>query len=190
MQFGFGFRYKGVDRALKAVSHLVHNDPKFKNLYYFYLCSSNDHNQILNQEYCDYLANLASELGIKENVAIVMKYQSDKMLDLYLRLAKIVIFPYIMGEDNTVYGSSGAARLAMAAKRPVITSESHLFDDLEGIVPRPKDHLELAKEIDEIFSNSIYKKSIIGRCSHFIANNSWDDAADKYLALYNEVIDH
>jgi len=188
MQFGFGFRYKGVDRALHALSHLVHSDPKFKNIYYFYLCSSNSHNEISNQEYCDYLMDLAKKLDIRRNVAIITKYQSDKMLNLYLRLAKIVIFPYLVNDDNMVYGSSGAVRLAMSSKRPVIASESHLFDDIEGIVPRPADHLSLAKEIDEIFSNSAYKNTLVEKSSQFVLDNSWESVADKYLALYNELV--
>ena len=188
MQFGFGFRYKGVDRALQAVSHLVHNDPKFKNLYYFYLCSSNSHNQIANQEYCDYLMTLAKELNIRDNIAIVTKYQSDKMLNLYLRLAKMVVFPYLINEDNMVYGSSGAVRLAMAAKRPVIASESHLFDDLEGIVPRPKDHLELASEIDSIFSNSKHRDHLVAKSSQYVTGNSWDVVVQRYLEVYNQIV--
>lgn len=189
MQFGFGFRYKGVDRALQAISRLVHGDPKFKNLYYFYLCSSNTHNQISNQEYCDYLMKLAEELNIRDNVVIVTKYQSDKMLNLYLRLAKLVVFPYLINDDNMVYGSSGAVRLAMAAKRPVIASESHLFDDLEGVLPRPKNDEELAQVIDDVFSNSKHRQQIIDRAQQYISNNTWDIAADRYLALYNNLVD-
>jgi glycosyltransferase involved in cell wall biosynthesis len=189
MQFGFGFRYKGVDRALQAVANLVHGDPKFKNLYYFYLCSSNSHNHLANQEYCDYLLKLAEELGIRDNVTIVMKYQSDKMLNLYLRLAKLVVFPYLINDDNMVYGSSGAVRLAMAAKRPVIASESHLFDDLEGVIPRPQNAEELSKAIDSVFSNAEYRSQIIDRAQKYIAYNTWDIAADRYLAIYNELID-
>lgn len=187
MQFGFGFRYKGVDRALRAVAHLKNTDPKFQNIFYYYLCSSNAHNQIANQEYCDYLMNLSEELGIRDNVAIVMKYQSDRMLSLYLRLAKLVVFPYLINDDNMVYGASGAVRLAMAHKRPVIASESHLFDDLEGVVPRPKDEFELARAIDDVFSNSKHRSQIIERAQQYVAANSWDIAADRYLAIYNDL---
>lgn len=188
MQFGFGFRYKGVDRALRAIAHLIESDPKFKNLYYFYLCSSNAHNQFANQEYCDYLMNLADELGIRDNVAIVMKYQSDKMLNLYLRLAKLVVFPYLINDDNMVYGSSGAVRLAMAAKKPVIVSESHLFDDLEGVAPRPTDHIQLAKEIDEVFSNAKKRNELVDRTTRYIGANSWEFCVGQYLAVYNQIV--
>lgn len=189
MQFGFGFRYKGVDRVLRAVSHLVHTDPKFKNLYYFYLCSTNSHNNIANQEYTDYLLNLADELKIRENISIVVKYQTDKMLNLYLRMAKIIVFPYIVNGDNMVYGSSGAVRLAMAAGRPVICSESHLFDDLEGVLPRPSNDLELAREIDEIFSNDAHRNGILDRSSEYVQSNSWENTAKKYLDVYNQIVD-
>ena len=189
MQFGFGFRYKGVDRVLRAVAHLVHTDPKFKNLYYFYLCSTNSHNNVAHQEYADYLMSLADELQIRNNISIVMKYQTEQMLNLYLRMAKIVVFPYIVNGDNMVYGSSGAVRIAMAAARPVICSESHLFDDLEGVLPRPNGHIDLAREIDEIFSNDARKNEILLKSSSYVKSNTWRVAAKKYLDAYDKIVD-
>ena len=188
MQFGFGFRYKGVEQILKAVSHLVHTDPKFENLYYFYLCSTNAHNETACQSYVDDLNQLAKELDIRKNFAVVLKYQTEQMLNLYLRLSKMVVFPYVTNKDNEVFAASGAARIAMASGRPVICSNAHLFDDMEGVLPRPKDYLELAKEIDEIFSNDAYKNSILQKSQDYINANTWSVSADKYLSLYESLI--
>jgi glycosyltransferase involved in cell wall biosynthesis len=86
-----------------------------------------------------------------------------------------------------VFGASGAIRVAMANKIPVIASEGHMFDDLEGIVPRPGNYTELAKEIDEIFSNDKYKKLILNRIDNYVNNNTWDHIADKYLNIYYQL---
>lgn len=188
MQFGFGFEYKGVERAISAIAHLKRTDPKFENIFYFFLWSTNSHNTIIQNEYYNKLIKLAEEENVRDNIAIVKKYQSDKMLNLYLRLAKMVIFPYVVNGDNKVYGSSGAIRIAMAHGKPVIASDSHLFDDLEGIVPRPKNSIELAQNIDEIFSNDERRNEIIRSVLKYVHTHNWDYSADQYLELYGKII--
>ena len=184
MQFGFGFNYKGVEVALDAIHHLKNTDKKFKNIFYFYLLSDNGHTANIHKEYYNKLMEKIESLELQPNIAIIRKYQSDEMLNLYLRLAKIAIFPYINNPNNTVYAASGAIRVAMANKIPVIASASHLFDDLENIVPRPDNYLDLAKYIDSIFSNSNYRNDLINKSQTFITGNSWDNTAEKYLSLY------
>jgi len=188
MQFGFGFSYKGVDRAIKAISHLKKTDPKFENIFYFYLCSTNSHNLIAQNEYYEELVQLAEEEGVRDNIAIVRKYQSEMMLSLYLRLAKLIVFPYVVNGDNKVYGASGAIRVAMAHGKPVVASDSHLFDDLEGIIPRPNSSLALAEEIDKIFSSDEERNEIINSGLNYVQTHTWDYAADQYLACYEKVL--
>lgn len=187
MQFGFGFYYKGMDRAIDAIHHLKSTDPKFSNIYYCCLISTNDHNSNINNNYYDFLMEKIVKLGLEDNVTIHRKFYSDETLNCFLRTAKIAIFPYKVDPSNTVYGASGAIRVAMANNIPVIASESHLFDDLEGVVPRPKDHLGLAKEIDEIFSNDSYKQRILRNTKSFVSNNSWSNVADRYLDVYANI---
>lgn len=188
MQFGFGFSYKGVDRAINAIAYLKSTNEKYKDIQYLYLCSTNNHNYIANAEYCKKLMTLSEELNVKKNVVIIQKYQTERMINLYLRLAKISIFPYVIDPSNEVFGASGAIRMSLSNKRPTIASESHLFDDLEGIVPRPKNYIDLAKEIDLIFSSNEYRNSLVQRSSDFVSKNSWDYAADKYLEICKEII--
>jgi glycosyltransferase involved in cell wall biosynthesis len=188
MQFGFGFEYKGVDRALRAISHLKHTDPKFANIFYVYLCSTNKHNNLSHNAYYDSLLKLIEDLKIEENVTILRKYQTDKMLNLYIRLSRIAIFPYIVDENNKIRSASGAIRVAMANKRPVIASESGHFDDLEGLIPRPSNHIELAREIDEIFSNDQYRNTNIENGQKFINDNNWVKCSEQYLNIYNKIL--
>lgn len=187
MQFGFGFFYKGMDRAIDAIHHLKSTDKKFANIFYCCLISTNDHNSNINNNYYDFLMKKIKELGLEDNVTIHRKFYSDETLNNFLRTAKIAIFPYKVDPDNTVYGASGAVRIAMANQIPVIASESHLFDDLDGVIPRPSDHLELAREIDEIFSNDNYRNTIVENSKKFVSDNSWANIADMYLDVYSNV---
>ncbi len=187
-QFGFGFRYKGIDRSLDAIHHLKETDPKFKNIFYCCFISTNDHNSAIHDEYYQSLMKQVEDLGLQENVTFQRGFFSEDTINYMLRTAKIAIFPYKTDPHNTVYGASGAIRIAMANNIPIVASESHLFDDLEGIVPRPSTHLLLAKEIDEIFSNDTYRQSILDKTKEFLVKNSWDNVADRYLEIYQQII--
>ena len=188
MQFGFGFSYKGVDDAIRAVAHLVREDEKFKDLYYVYLSSESKFSAGVHKDYYDYLNKLIVEEGVENNVAIIRKYQSEDMLNLYLRLFKVAIFPYISDPDNVVFGASGAIRLAMANLKPIIASSSPMFADVDGVIPRPSNYLEIAEEIDKIFSDDEYRNGIIQNIKSYIESNSWEDVSGRYLDLYNTIL--
>lgn len=189
VQFGFGFFYKGVDKMLDAVHYLKNSDHKFKDIFYCYLCSENPHTNLVHLQYYDFLVDKINKLDICDNVAIIRKFQSEQIIKNYLRTAKIAVFPYVGDPKNMVYGASGAIRVAMACDTPVIASDCHQFDDLHGVVPRPGDYRELAKEIDKVFSDEKYRTSLIGKISNYIDNNNWDITADRYLDLYSQIRD-
>jgi glycosyltransferase involved in cell wall biosynthesis len=188
VQFGFGFFYKGVDRVLDAVHHLKNEQPeKYGEIFYVYLCSENAHTGMVHTQYYSLLMKKVEALGLQDNVAVIRKYQSEQTINNYLRTAKIALFPYVTDPKNVVYGASGAIRMAMANRIPVVASDSHMFDDLEGVVPRPGDHVTLAKEIDTIFSSEEYRTALVGRQDRYVRENNWDVTADRYLALYEKV---
>jgi glycosyltransferase involved in cell wall biosynthesis len=188
LQFGFGFRYKGVDQAIDAVYHLKTTDQKFKNIFYLYLCSENPHTRNSHEEYYNFLRERIEKLGLEENVVIMRNFLDEKVINNYLRTAKIAIFPYKTDPKNKVYGASGAIRVAMANATPVIASDSHLFDDLEGVVPRISDHLTLATEIDKIFSDGDYRQKLIETNTNFVRQNNWDTTAEKHLDVFRQVL--
>ena len=71
---------------------------------------------------------------------------------------------------------------------PVIASKSHLFDDLNDIVPKITDYKELANEIDKIFSDDKYKNELINKNHEYIKNNSWDNISKMYLKTISDII--
>jgi glycosyltransferase involved in cell wall biosynthesis len=138
-------------------------------------------------QYYEFLLKKIEQLNLHDNAVIIRKFQTEQTVNHYLRTAKIAIFPYIVDPQNIVYGASGAVRVAMANGLPVIASEGHMFDDLQGILPRPHDHVSLANEIDKIFSDESCKNNLIKRIDNYIAANNWEITADRYLNLYQHV---
>ena len=127
---------------------------------------------------------------LEENVVILRGFQDEKILGNFLRTAKLAIFPYKTDEHNVVYGASGAIRNAMANGIPVIASDSHLFDDLEGVVPRAHDSVSLATEINTVFENGDYRMSRRERNIQLVRENNWSMTADKHLEAYNDILNN
>lgn len=190
VQFGFGFFYKGVDRAIEAIGILKQRDQKFKDIFYCYLCSESTNAKGTHCEYQEYLETIIEKFDLYENVAIIRKYNSDEIINNYLRTAKLALFPYVTNPNNVVFGASGAIRIAMANNCPTIASESHMFDDLEDIVPKPKNAEELANEIDQMFSNEQYKLEILEKFKTYIKNNNWENTALKYIDCIKSILKH
>ena len=189
LQAGFPNVYKGLPRALEAISILKKRDPKFKSIFFTYLMSDTGRNPIGDQKYYDELMDLAVKLDIVENIAIIRKFFSERMISLFMRLNKLAIFPYINNSEGPVYSASGAVRLALANHIPVIASESHLFDDIRSIVPCPDSAEKLASEIDRIFSDSAYKNELVNKSTEYIKKNSWGNSARQYLEIYNQLVE-
>jgi glycosyltransferase involved in cell wall biosynthesis len=180
--YGFGFKYKGVEMAIDAVKFLKENDSKFKNILYIYVCSESENNKGVHENYYNILSNKVKDEGLEDNVLLIKGFLEPEMLDIYLRTVKMVIFPYI-SDPNGVCGSSGAIKIAMSYNIPVVASQSHLFDDVEGYVIRALDSRDLAKSIDELFSNTHYREQTINKAHQFISNNSWSISVDRYIEV-------
>lgn len=191
VQFGFGFFYKGVDRAIEAVAELKRMNPaKYVDgdnpIFYVYYCSTNDNCNNIHQEYIDFLNKKVEDLDVRENVAIVRGYNSDETLNTILRTAKLAIFPYVVDPANSVKGASGALRIAMSNGIPVIASESGLFDSIPDL-PRPTTSGELAEVIDKVFSDGQYKQGLIQSQDRYVEANTWDTTAERYLKAIDEI---
>lgn len=190
MQFGFGFGYKGLDVALEALSLLkARPDKKYDEVFFTYFCSESSHTASINNAYYKGLMTRVETLGLSENVAIIRGFQSEQSLFYALRVNKLAIFPYQSDPANVVYGASGAIRLALANHIPTIASSSPMFADLEGIVPRPTNASELAGVIDRVFSDDVYKQSLVASATSYTQLNTWKDVAKKYVCEMQYLID-
>lgn len=189
IQFGFGFNYKGVDVAIDAIHHLKQSSEKFKDIFYCYMCTESPHTRAIQQDYYNYLSEKVNSLGLQENVVIVRGFLSEKHISNFLRTAKLAIFPYKNDLTNVVYGASGAIRNAMANGIPIIASDCHLFDDVDGIVPRITSHIDLAEEIDHVFSSQEYRKSLVDRNLAFVRDHNWEATADQHLDVFRKIIE-
>lgn len=175
MQFGFGFPYKGWENSIQVVALLKESYP---DVFFTGLISQRwpkSQDPMIAQ-----LNALAAELKVTENIGLIRGFQSDISLDSYLRTNRVAIFPYRDQGEHTVYGCSGAARLAMSKDLPVVTSRVPLFEDLAQTVLRGSTVEGLALAVDALFKNPDPQ---LVKQRAFLEKNSWANSADQYLSL-------
>lgn len=189
IQFGFGFSYKGVDIALEAIASLKKKNDKFKDIFYCYLCSESEHAKNIHADYYRKINQKIIDLGLEDNATIQRGFFTEDELNNYLRTSRCAIFPYLTDKKNVVFGASGAVRISMANNVPVIASASNMFDDLEGVLPRPFGAEALASEIEKVFTNETYKNELLAKQRKYIIDNSWKVTAQRYYDVLKELVD-
>lgn len=179
MQFGFGFRYKGWEKSIRATAILRE---KYPDVFFTGLYSESPFNAIDHQVYYDELMALINELGIQENVAIIRGYQSDVALDSYMRTNQATVFPYVSHPAHEVFGVSGAARVAMSKMAPVITTNVNHFSDVPTLKADTPE--EIADALDMMFSNPLARKAQVEKQLAYLNENTWEKVALRHVKLF------
>ena len=180
IQFGFGFEYKGWEVAIKAVDILK---DKYPDIFYLVLFSESefvmDHHEVQHER----IRQMIKDRNLEDNVAIIRGFQTDEAINHFLRTARVAVFPYTANPEHVVYGSTGAARIAMGNHTPAVVSNVPLFHDLEGIVPKADNAEELAEEVSKLFDNWSYYQGLREKEAAFVKDNNWEVTAKRYLDI-------
>lgn len=179
LQFGFGFRYKGWENSLYAVSILK---KKYSDVFFTGLFSESPFNKTEHELYFNELMNLSAKLNIEDNIAILRGYQSDETLNCFLRTNQATVFPYISHPEHEVFGASGAARIAMSKGLPVVTSSVNHFSDLNTLKADSPE--EIAAMLEKLFEDSKFKSTQIANQIDFLNQNTWEKITSQYLSLF------
>jgi glycosyltransferase involved in cell wall biosynthesis len=180
MQFGFGFRYKGWEKSIRAAAILRE---KYPDVFFTGLFSESSFNMPDHQVYYDELSRLVQDLSLHDNVGIIRGYQSDAALDSYMRTNQVVVFPYVSHPQHEVFGVSGAARLAMSKVVPVITTSVNHFSDVPTL--KADTPQEIADALDRMFSNELARKVQVDAQLEYLNENTWEKVALKHARLFS-----
>jgi glycosyltransferase involved in cell wall biosynthesis len=186
MQYGFAFEYKNFEDSILATSMLKQ---KYEKIYLTCYLSESSNCKSLHEKYYKKLKDLVELLGLEENVGLIRGFLTDKQLVEALKTNKICVLPYKTKPEHDVYGSSGAAKIAMAHKIPVIVGDCHLFDDVKAAgLPSAKNAQDIANHCDDIFRDWKIKKAIIDKQIQYCKNNSWEITAQRYYGYIDRII--
>lgn len=174
---GYIHRFKGVDKAIKALSFLPEN---YKLAVLGGVKSDSD-----DQRLYDELADLILERNLSDRVFITGVVISDDDLNSYIRETDLSLYPY----DSVYYKgvASGALNLAIANERPIVAypvstlketnSDGHL------VLTNADSYYELARDIQKIDLKAQGKK--ITRYAH---DNSWKSLTARLVDTYRSII--
>ena len=184
IQFGFGFRYKGWERAIEAVGQLKE---KFPDVFFTGIFSESVAGPRAHEEYFQELLQKVEDLKLQDHVGLVRGFQSQEALEAFLRTNHVAIFPYTNHPDHVVFGSTGAARVAMREGIPVVVSNVPLFHDLEGICPRVETVEELCQAIETFFDPK-KAQAQVSLQNQFLTDNSWAEVAKRQLETFSTLL--
>lgn len=179
IQSGFLHSYKGWEEALRVIALLK---LKYPDVFFTGICSDSPSNQVEQQNYFNELLKLVNRLDIQENVCLIKGFQSDQVMDSYLRTNRVGLFPYGSQPGHEVFGVSGAARVAMSKGLPVVSSNANHFQDIPSMKGATIE--EMAAHIDRLFSEPKIYQEQVERQIAYIANNTWEKAALRYVELF------
>lgn len=173
---GYIHRFKGMDKAIKALSFLPSN---YKLAILGGVKSDSD-----DQALYDKLTDLIIKRNLQDRVYITGVIESDDDLNSYIRETDISLYPY----DSRYYKgvSSGALNLAIANERPIVaypvsTLKETNTDHGQLILTQSDSYYELAKEILRINITEQTK-----RIQTYAEANSWKNLTTQLVSVYKE----
>lgn len=174
---GYIHRFKGVDKAVKALSYLPDN---YKLAILGGVKSDSD-----DQKLYDEIADLIIERNLQDRVFITGVIPSDDDLNSYIRETDISLYPY----DSVYYKgvASGALNLAIANERPIVAYPVSTLKETNSeigqlVLTQSDSYYELAKEIKSI--DLVKQADKIRQYAH---KNSWENMTNRLLETYKSL---
>lgn len=174
---GYLHRFKGIDKAVKALSYLPEN---YKLAIIGGVKSDSD-----DQKLYDEIADLIIKRGVKDRVFITGVVLSDEDLNSYIRETDLSLYPY----DSVYYKgvASGALNLAIANERPIVaypvsTLRETNTEIKQLVLTQSDSYYELAKEI-----TAIDLKEQSRRIKEYADANSWKNMSLRLLNAYQNL---
>jgi glycosyltransferase involved in cell wall biosynthesis len=125
------------------------------------------------------LKNFIKENNLENNIILFDEFLPINKIIKLIQLSDMAIFPYPQLNES----ASGAIRTAIAAKRPIILTKSHIFHDISvGYKIDNNNPNEIAKAITDLYSNSQKLENIKSEVTNFANENIWEKISLYYLA--------
>ena len=174
---GYVHRFKGVDKAIKALSYLPEN---YKLAVLGGVKSDSDDKKLY-----DMIADLIVKRGLTKRVFITGVVPSDDDLNRYIQETDISLYPY----NSTYYKgvASGALNLAIANERPVVAYPVSTFMETNSeigqlVLTTSDSYYELAREIKNIDIKEQTK-----RIKQYANENSWKNITHRLMDCYKSI---
>jgi glycosyltransferase involved in cell wall biosynthesis len=182
--FGRIAPYKGLEYLVDAIAVLGRTDPEYRLLIVGQLKNSAPYS------YWEEIQQRITRFGLRSNVIERIGYVPDEETEIYFKAADVLVLPY------THIFQSGVLFLGYNFGLPVIASDVGSFkeDIVEGgtgFVCKPRDPVDLAKNIETYFSSELYQQLAARRPEiRDFANDrhSWTKVGEITRAVYAKLV--
>ena len=174
--FGFLLPNKGVLELLEAVKILRH---EFPNLGLMAQCAL--HQQGISGEFEKVVRRRVTELELQDAVLLSTEFVTPEEAVLFLQLSDVVVMPY----KETRESASGSVRFALASGRPVVTTKSTIFQDIDRTVFQTESAApnDLASGILTVLNTPPVGERIVRNARSYVEGTHWTMIAKTYTQL-------
>jgi glycosyltransferase involved in cell wall biosynthesis len=178
--FGFLREQKGYNDLILAVKELKDKFPNILCLVYAPL------HEFGSRSYDEQFFKFIEREKLVDVTLVLRDYsEKEKMLKI-LQAADLFVLNY---KDSPAGGGiSSAIKTLMVVQRPIIASNSIAFKDLKDEIAKLTKNgvSDIAKAIDQVWSNQVLKDVLVGKTNNFLAANSWSIVAERHVKVYGE----
>lgn len=179
--FGFLLPHKGILELLQAVCTLR---GEFPNIGLVAQCAL--HYDPISCDFEKKVRRAISDLDLGQNVLLSTEFLSPEEAVLLLQMADVIALPY----GKTRESSSAAIRFAIAAGRPIITTEQEIFSDVRSAtyqIPDNDPH-RLAEAIRAVITDDNLSERLGESVRLFSREASWPRVAETYIAQLRKLL--
>ncbi|MCB9358059.1 MAG: methyltransferase domain-containing protein [Calditrichaeota bacterium] len=128
--------------------------------------------------------NRVHELAMEDRIRFLTDFVPEPELMATLQACDVIV----LNHQSARYESSGSLAHALASGRPVVTSKSPAFDTTLPVTMRITEQFDLVQTITRALKNPFLTRLLKESVIEYARENSWDNAAKRYLACYEQVL--
>lgn len=175
--FGFAYPHKGMITLADAVQELRWRFPDLR-AYFFTSAAPNETSRRCLAEF------LAHVQGKKlQGVEVREGYLTEVETVCRLAAMDLSVLPYT---EHSAWATSAAVRMALAAGRPIVATNTSFFSDLEGEVLKlpAGDVGSIVSGVTWLLENPQEQEALARRAASYCSQNTWEIAAARHIATY------
>ncbi|MFB0563977.1 MAG: glycosyltransferase [Candidatus Lokiarchaeia archaeon] len=175
--FGYITGYKGIELLINSFKY------KYLKNNLTLLISGGMHPRLkVDPSYKLYLRSLEKRASTISKNIIFTGFLPEEQIPLFFSAADLIVFPYTLAMS-----SSGPMSFAVAYEKPFLVSDA--FKDIVKLdeIIFSKDPENLAKKIEQFFSNKDLEKKCLNYIKRVKEERSWKNIAKRTLKIYNNV---
>jgi glycosyltransferase involved in cell wall biosynthesis len=174
--FGFLLPHKGTLELVKAMDPLR---AEFPDLLLLALCARYPH--VESEEYEEAIRKEIAARGMEDMVYLVTEYLSDEVARSLLLGTDVIVLPY----QETGESSSAALRFILPLARPVVVTDSPIFDDSrDALLVVQGDALGIEEGVRRVLNDVELQRDLADRAGMMARRFRWPRVVADHQEIY------